>query len=271
MEFLESYAARKGRDVTKTINRIIADYRNDMLLDDFIEAVSMPKVLRLKTSSSTTDEVSGISRLLTSSQLSHLVFAAKESALNERTLGGYAEFSSFVVLFDGCSINHARPPRIMDVERLLKRAATSNLRGRVSIIEEPVNPTSELNPDDAWAYYKDLPTTPFDIPNFLKMLAPTQVEYTNLLNYKSDDGYCVKIERRVEYGGDELVGMVCFSHKEDAEKKYSEIFAEINETQLLKQQQTESARHIISISAYGRLPEIYQEIVCSSEFASSIR
>lgn len=252
-EHLEQKALRNGRPITSVINREIAACRSYLPLKDFFDAVDHPEIFRLK-SSSTGMEVQRLSTLIRSGTLINLAFGAKECELNGRALVGYAELSGIVVLFDNLNINHAREPRIREVEELMKTLSSIQLKCPISLIKELVKPTNEDTLERAWAYYNNLPVTPFDLKEFLKLIAPTQSHH-NILSYLPDDGYCVLIEEKSSYGRDELIFKKCYRDSSSAEEQFQKLLEEGTEDS--------GGKYGLSLNVYGR-PEKYSILLRAS-------
>ncbi len=224
LKYLNTEGLKKGRrEVTALVNKIVRNHRTSMLLDDFLDSVEHPKVFRLK-GSSTTSETSRLCQLASSEMMKKLVLCAKKCDLNERTLSGYAEFENFSVVFDNTMINHAREPRIMEVEDLLRAIGSSQCNFSVGLITEVVDSTCEHPVEEAWEYLRQLPVTPFSISKFLQVIAPNQ-SHKNLLRYQPTDGYCVMIAEPAPYGRDKLVDIKRFELEEDGVAYYEKLLS----------------------------------------------
>lgn len=251
LTYLEEQSLKSGKPVTAIINQKICESRRSIPAESFLGAVDHPQVFRLK-SSSTTAEVKRICDLVRSGMLENIVLGVNECAHNERTLSGYVELASCIVLLDGVSINHAREPRIMEVEDLLKTVASSQHSFAVGLIEEIIKPTRQLAPEEAWDYFKSLSTSTFSIASFLNVIAPSQ-QHNNLLPYMPNDGYCVTIAKPIYYGRDELVHLKVFEFEVDAIEHLESITRSGSPD-------GEGKEFVVTMNIYGR-PHKWEKVV----------
>lgn len=249
LKYLEQKALKTGRTITTIINSEIEACRSSILLNDFFDVVDHPEIFRL-TCSSTTMEVQRLITLIRSGMLKNLTFGARPCGMNGHVLAGYAELLGVVVLFDNVNVNHAREPRIREVQELMKALGSAQLNCPINLIQDSVTPTREEPIEKAWAYYSNLAVTPFDLKKFLLLIAPTQ-SHDNLLRYLPDDGYCIKIEKKSGYGGDDLVFLQRFKDSSAAEEQFQKLLKEGIEHS--------DGNYTLTLNVYGR-PEKYTTI-----------
>jgi len=220
LQHLEKLSKTRPRIVTNYVNRAVTDSRTSIRAEDFMATVDMPKTLRLRSSSTTAD----VERIITLSQMAtteSIILGARECDLNSRVLCGFVQFGATKILFDNIMVNHARSPRISEVEHLLKKLASSETTAMLELLPEIVEPTIHLPADEAIDVYEKQNIEPFKLKAFLQLIAPTQT-HENLLPYQSDDGYTVKLKRQENYGPDELVEIKSFDGELAAEAYFNE-------------------------------------------------
>lgn len=185
LEALERESKTTRRPITYVVNKAVASRYSDVEASVLLEALNLPKVVRLE-STSTTADVRRIRSLLKRDQLRRVVFAVRKDPLNGHCMVAYLEMDDVTVLIDTTMINHARRPREMEVQELFVKVDELNLSGDTYFIEDVVSATHDKTVDEAWQIISKLPIKPFELKSYIELLATYDVDL-DLADYKKND------------------------------------------------------------------------------------
>ncbi len=185
LKALERESEGTTRTITYLVNQAITSRYSDIEASALLEALDLPKVVRLENTSTTAD-ATRIRSLLKRNQLRQVVFAVRDDHLNDRCLVAYLEMDEITVLIDTTMINHARRPREMEVQELFIKWDELDLASDTYFIEEVVPDTRDKAVDEAWQIVSKLPTKPFELKSYIALLAPHSTNL-NMANYQNND------------------------------------------------------------------------------------
>ena len=223
-ELLTTIKKKKNWRLTRALNFMLAKIRGSITLDEFMNTVDPEPdqtLFRFK-SGSTSADVTRLCNLIESGSIDELVLGVKLSQNNGRELVGYTKLKhGITVLFDNLHVNHARDPRIWEIQTLVKCIESRPVKFPVLLVPDPVPATRDLPVEDAWEHYKKLSSGAFSVERFLALIAPDQ--FINLLEYRPDAEFEITVEEIKPVTGSILVYVKSFLSEQDAIRNFEEM------------------------------------------------
>ncbi len=150
-ERLEALAQAHGRSLNQEVVRRLQQScwpAGGGPLQKALEVIGLPKVVRLRSGSTSTDAANVVA-VADGLGVDRVLFAARPNDLNGATLVLILESSFTTVLLDGSWINMAREPRIGEVEQMLQDLDARRLLQNARYCQDLVEDTTALEPADA--------------------------------------------------------------------------------------------------------------------------
>lgn len=171
---LESEAKKFDRYLnTEIVTRLEGSFnRPDRVFDIIFDAIQMPKVVRIR-SSSTSADTDRVITLLRNMGFEKVIVGARKDDMNNAVLVMLMQASSIILLIDEADMNMARRPREREVQDIFQEFDKQGILGNVEYCPSYLDDTRELAPEKAMlSILNKAPTMKLEkISSFLDLLS----------------------------------------------------------------------------------------------------